>query len=107
MVVLGGVSHDSLCCSGSSEVYILARENAVEVWRKLMGPTKVFRAQFIAPMSIRGSFGLSDTRNAVHGSGELDGQSCTYMYPCTDLTSYLMLSPASGFQILLSQHPER
>lgn len=39
-----------------------------------MGPTKVYHAQFTAPMSIRGSFGLSDTRNAVHGSGELDGQ---------------------------------
>ena len=39
-----------------------------------MGPTKVYRAQFTAPGSIRGRFGLSDTRNAVHGSGEIDGQ---------------------------------
>jgi len=42
-----------------------------------MGPTKVFCAQFTAPKSIRGSFGLSDTRNAVHGSGEHDGHSFT------------------------------
>jgi nucleoside-diphosphate kinase len=33
-----------------------------------MGPTKVYRAQFTAADSIRGRFGLSDTRNAVHGS---------------------------------------
>jgi hypothetical protein len=39
-----------------------------------MGPTKVYHAQFTAPYSIRGRFGLSDTRNAVHGSGEFDGQ---------------------------------
>lgn len=34
-----------------------------------MGPTKVYRAQFEAPDTIRGEFGLSDTRNATHGSG--------------------------------------
>lgn len=35
-----------------------------------MGPTKVFKAQFEAPDTIRGKFGLSDTRNATHGSGK-------------------------------------
>ena len=55
-------------------MHILARHDAINVWRKLMGPTKVYRAQFTAPDSIRGRFGLSDTRNAVHGSGEIDGQ---------------------------------
>ncbi|KAJ9591963.1 hypothetical protein L9F63_001475 [Diploptera punctata] len=55
-------------CSGSSEVYILARWDAIKVWRELMGPTKVYQAQYTAPDSIRGSFGLSDTRNATHGS---------------------------------------
>ncbi|GFG35031.1 hypothetical protein Cfor_04392, partial [Coptotermes formosanus] len=54
--------------SGPSDVHILARQDAVNVWRKLMGPTKVYHAQFTAPYSIRGRFGLSDTRNAVHGS---------------------------------------
>jgi nucleoside-diphosphate kinase len=39
-----------------------------------MGPTKVYHAQFTAPESIRGRFGLSDTRNATHGSGELYSQ---------------------------------
>lgn len=35
-----------------------------------MGPTRVFRARHVAPDSIRGSFGLTDTRNTTHGSGE-------------------------------------
>lgn len=54
--------------SGPSEILILAKNNAISEWRSLMGPTKVFRAQFDAPESIRGKFGLSDTRNATHGS---------------------------------------
>ncbi|GLV34897.1 nmdyn-D6 [Carabus blaptoides fortunei] len=54
--------------SGHSEFYILARSNAIVEWRKLMGPTKVFKAQFSDPESIRGKYGLSDTRNATHGS---------------------------------------
>ena len=35
-----------------------------------MGPTRVFQARHVAPDSIRGSFGLTDTRNTTHGSGE-------------------------------------
>ncbi|XP_022916292.1 nucleoside diphosphate kinase 6-like [Onthophagus taurus] len=54
--------------SGPSEMYILAKINAINDWRRLMGPTKVFKAQFEAPNTIRGTFGLSDTRNATHGS---------------------------------------
>lgn len=34
-----------------------------------MGPTKVYQAQYNAPDTIRGMFGLSDTKNAAHGSG--------------------------------------
>ncbi|KRT80610.1 hypothetical protein AMK59_5490, partial [Oryctes borbonicus] len=54
--------------SGPSEMYILARENAIAEWRRLMGPTKVFKTQFEVPESIRGVYGYSDTRNATHGS---------------------------------------
>lgn len=34
-----------------------------------MGPTKVFRARHSDPDSIRGAYGLTDTRNTTHGSG--------------------------------------
>ncbi|KAI7691660.1 hypothetical protein SSS_03378 [Sarcoptes scabiei] len=72
--------------SGHSIVYILAQYNAVTRWRQLIGPTKVFKYQrFIIefnrsmknffsrtileePKTIRGSYGLTDTRNAAHGS---------------------------------------
>jgi nucleoside-diphosphate kinase len=56
-------------CSGPSDIYILAAHNAIIKWRQLMGPTKTYQAQYSAPHTIRGMFGLSDTRNATHGSG--------------------------------------
>ncbi|XP_067011306.1 nucleoside diphosphate kinase 6 [Anabrus simplex] len=55
-------------CSGPFDVHVLARENAVQMWRDIMGPTKVFQAQYTHPETIRGWCGLSDTRNATHGS---------------------------------------
>ncbi|XP_011871789.1 PREDICTED: nucleoside diphosphate kinase 6-like isoform X2 [Vollenhovia emeryi] len=55
-------------CSGPSDVHILTRHNAVAKWRQLMGPTKTYQAQYNAQDTIRGMFGLSDTRNATHGS---------------------------------------
>ncbi|XP_025412468.1 nucleoside diphosphate kinase 6-like [Sipha flava] len=54
--------------SGPSEAYILAREDAIAVWRRLMGPTKVFQSQLSHPDCIRARHGLTDTRNATHGS---------------------------------------
>lgn len=60
-----------LSYSGPSEVYILAREDAIMVWRRLMGPTKVFKCQLTDPDTIRARHGLTDTRNATHGSGKL------------------------------------
>ncbi|XP_053885434.1 nucleoside diphosphate kinase 6 isoform X1 [Malaclemys terrapin pileata] len=55
--------------SGPMRAYILAHEDAVARWRSLMGPTKVYRARNTAPDSIRGAYGLTDTRNTTHGSG--------------------------------------
>ncbi|XP_053885665.1 nucleoside diphosphate kinase 6 isoform X4 [Malaclemys terrapin pileata] len=54
--------------SGPMRAYILAHEDAVARWRSLMGPTKVYRARNTAPDSIRGAYGLTDTRNTTHGS---------------------------------------
>ncbi|XP_043258554.1 nucleoside diphosphate kinase 6-like [Colletes gigas] len=55
-------------CSGPSDIHILANYDAIDKWRELMGPTKVYQAQYTAPDTIRGMFGISDTRNATHGS---------------------------------------
>lgn len=35
-----------------------------------MGPTKVYQAVYSAPGTIRAEYGLTDTRNATHGSGD-------------------------------------
>ncbi|XP_035738049.1 nucleoside diphosphate kinase 6-like isoform X3 [Vespa mandarinia] len=42
-------------CSGPSDIHILAGHDAIVRWRELMGPTKTYQAQYIAPNSIRDS----------------------------------------------------
>lgn len=65
--------------SGSVHAHILALPsnsshdtNAIKIWRGLMGPTKVMKTRYSHPDTIRGSFGLSDTRNCSHGSDSLE-----------------------------------
>lgn len=59
----------SFMSSGPVEVLILAKNNAIADWRALLGPTKVYKTVISHPDSIRGMFGLTDTRNVGHGSG--------------------------------------
>ncbi|XP_022662295.1 nucleoside diphosphate kinase 6-like [Varroa jacobsoni] len=59
--------------SGPVLVWILHQgETTIPNWRALLGPTKVFKAVFEDPDSLRGQFGLTDTRNAAHGSNSPD-----------------------------------
>ncbi|KAG7166005.1 Nucleoside diphosphate kinase 6-like [Homarus americanus] len=53
---------------GPSQALILAHEDAIKHWRALMGPTKVYKTKYEAPDTIRGMYGLTDTRNSTHGS---------------------------------------
>jgi nucleoside-diphosphate kinase len=53
-------------------VHIIGKGNAITEWRKLMGPTKVTKTQYELPDSIRGTFGITDTRNVAHGSDSLE-----------------------------------
>ncbi|XP_069117813.1 nucleoside diphosphate kinase 6-like [Argopecten irradians] len=62
----------SFMSSGGISAHILARDNAIQEWRKLMGPTKVFQTVHSQPDSIRGQFGLTDTRNSTHGSDSVE-----------------------------------
>ena len=55
--------------SGPINPMILAHPDAIYHWRKLMGPTKSYVAQATAPHTIRGMYGLTDTRNCTHGAG--------------------------------------
>ncbi|KAA0708738.1 Nucleoside diphosphate kinase 6 [Triplophysa tibetana] len=58
--------------SGPMRAYIIAREDAITHWRGMMGPTKVFRARYTSPDSLRGQYGLTDTRNTTHGSDSIE-----------------------------------
>ncbi|XP_055886293.1 nucleoside diphosphate kinase 6-like isoform X2 [Biomphalaria glabrata] len=58
----------SFMSSGPLWTYILCGDNAISRWRKLMGPTKVLKTVYDEPLSIRGLYGLTDTRNCTHGS---------------------------------------
>ncbi|XP_013098636.2 nucleoside diphosphate kinase 6 [Stomoxys calcitrans] len=54
--------------SGPSYALILQSDGGISKWRSLMGPTKVYKAIYTNPDCIRALYGLSDTRNACHGS---------------------------------------
>ncbi|XP_055903451.1 nucleoside diphosphate kinase 6 [Eupeodes corollae] len=61
--------------SGPSIAFVLASKGSIAKWRTMLGPTKVHRAVFSSPDSIRSLYGLSDTRNACHGSDSLESAS--------------------------------
>lgn len=54
----------------SSPIYVmvLAKEDAISAWRKSIGKANVYRVIYSDPDCLRSIFGLTDTRNAVHGS---------------------------------------
>eukprot|EP00055_Hartaetosiga_balthica_P004104 m.10150 g.10150 ORF g.10150 m.10150 type:complete len:186 (+) comp3621_c0_seq1:45-602(+) len=54
--------------SGPSIAMVLGRDDAIHVWRSLMGKTFTYRTHVQQPETIRGLFGMTDTRNSAHGS---------------------------------------
>lgn len=54
----------------SSSIYalILAKNDAINSWRSLIGKANVYKTIYSDPDCLRSRFGLTDTRNAVHGS---------------------------------------
>ncbi|CAF3547173.1 unnamed protein product [Rotaria sp. Silwood1] len=55
-------------CSDACEIIILAREDAVQALREIMGPVDPVRAKTDAPESIRAIYGLDIMRNGLHAS---------------------------------------
>lgn len=100
--------------SGPMRAYVLARVDAIRQWRELMGPTKVFRARYTSPDSIRAQFGLTDTRNTAHGAGRGSVLSArrTWMWAVASRTRCDLFKSFTGFhlnspQIPLSRHKEK
>uniref|UniRef100_A0A3Q3XDD4 Nucleoside diphosphate kinase n=1 Tax=Mola mola TaxID=94237 RepID=A0A3Q3XDD4_MOLML len=77
--------------SGPMRAYILAREDAIRHWRELMGPTKVFRARYTSPASLRAQFGLTDTRNTTHGSDSVESaqREISFFFPDFSMEEWL------------------
>lgn len=58
--------------SGPTLCMVLNRNDAVDGWRGLMGPTDPNIAKSDAPESIRATFGQDILKNAVHGSSNIE-----------------------------------
>lgn len=78
--------------SGQMRAYILAREDAITHWRTMMGPTKVFRARFSSPETLRGKYGLTDTRNTTHGSDSIESakREISFFFPEFSAEEWMM-----------------
>ncbi|XP_042235672.1 nucleoside diphosphate kinase homolog 5-like [Homarus americanus] len=74
--------------SGEVLALILAGDDAITHWRKVLGPTQVSRAREEAPESIRARFGDpdNDSNNAVHGSDSVTSAQREIKFFFPDLT---------------------
>lgn len=58
----------SFLSSGPIHSHVLAGVNSIRLWRRMLGPARVYQAKAECPNSIRALYGITDTRNTVHGS---------------------------------------
>ena len=54
--------------SGPFLALALHGPSAITHWRTLIGPTHVYKAQWLHPETLRARYGMSDTRNGFHGA---------------------------------------
>lgn len=74
----------SSLCSGPVLILALAREDAVEAWRQLLGPPSLEEAKETVPNSFRAQYSVDDSElNQLHGSdsAESAAQEINYFFP--------------------------
>ncbi|XP_067851924.1 nucleoside diphosphate kinase homolog 5 [Heptranchias perlo] len=54
--------------SGPTIAMVIARDQAIAYWKKMIGPANSIKAKQTHPGSLRALYGTDDLRNAVHGS---------------------------------------
>lgn len=69
----------------------LAGPNAIQEWRKLIGPTKAYRSAWEAPTCLRAELGMGDTRNGFHGSDSTESalRELSMVFPEWDAAAWL------------------
>ena len=79
--------------SGEFHALVLAhkREDAISKWRTMLGPTKCYQARQKSRDCIRSLYGLSDTRNAGHGSDSIENfeREVQFMFPGWDYKEWM------------------
>jgi nucleoside-diphosphate kinase len=70
-----------------------------------MGPTKVFKSRFNDPETIRGQFGLTDTRNSTHGSDsdETARREMKFFFPCFDPKQFFLKIPENFSDVVFDE----
>ncbi|KAJ1515807.1 NME NM23 member 5, partial [Coelomomyces lativittatus] len=85
--------------SGPIMVLTLSRQEAIQHWRQILGPTDSILAKTVSPHSIRAIFGTDKTQNACHGSDSPKSaeREIHFFFPDVSLVSLPSPSEVSNF----------